>query len=530
MKFTEIPAKIMKQASRWREAADAVSGRIKAVFFFSPLARLLPARAVCAEITDSGLSVAAAERKWGRLKFGPPQARGPMSSSERLIVRAPGGSIGKPPETAVLDAPGPETGGGPPDPETLARAVKDFAAAGKRRFPVVLIIPRSWAVTACLELPRTARENLARVVSYELDRYTPFSSADAYYDFRVIETRPKLKILLAAARAGKIDPYLGALRKEGLDVAAVAVGLEAVGSLFPGKAKDPGAIYVRAGLSGYEGATIVGGNVTRTFSGAIEKGDIGPLADDIRDCMRALPERPAGPRLVLDAGAVLVREWSNSLPLWPEHADSLRAGRPQEARKISLAALGALSGFLGGGPGPLDLASRGRHTAEASVIATAVLAAIVAALGTLLLVSPLQLESKRIDELDSRLNLRKEEVRKAEAVRREKEAVESEIARINDFRHSRPMAVAIMKELNSLLPKNAWLVRLHITDSAVEIEGYAGSASEVLQKLEESNYLKKIEYASPTFRDSRLNADRFALKADLAVAVSGKAAHENAGR
>jgi len=506
MKFSDVLTKIMEGASRWSGTAGIISGRIKAILFFSPLECLLPEKAVCAEICDSGFSIAAAGRTWGKLRFGP-----------SMKIAGENAAVGR-----------------PADPEELARAVKHFAAAGKRPCPVVLTVPRSWTVMTCLELPRTARENLAQVVSYELDRFTPFSSADAYYDFKIIgEHAGLLKILLAAARAGKIDPYIGALKKEGLDVAAVAIGLEAIGSLLPGKTKDPGTIFVKAngpGYGGYEGAILRNGTISHSFAGAIEKGDTGPLASDIRECIKMLPEGSAGPRLVLDADAALAREWSNSLPLWPEQADSLKRDKSPEARKIGLAALGSLTGVLGRGPGPLNLAARGRRTAETPVMATAVLAVIVAALGSLLLVSPLQLEGKRIDELDNQLTLRKDEVRKAEAVRREKEAVESEITRINDFRHSRPMTVAVIKELHSLLPKNAWLVRLHITDAAVEIEGYAGSASEVLQKLEESRYLKKIEYASPTFRDSRLNADRFALKADLVIAVSGKAANENTKR
>lgn len=486
MKFTDALPIMMKAVSRWSAAAGPVCGRIREFFLFNPLERLLPAKAVCAEISDSGCLVTSAERKWGKLRFGP-------------SVRAAG------------------TG-----PEEVARAVKGLAAAGGRAGRVVLTVPRSWTVTACLELPRTARENLAQVVAYELDRFTPFSSADAFYDFKVIDEGVTLKLFLGAARAGKLDPYLNAFRKEGLDAAAVAVGIEAIGSLFP-----ENTIFVKVNGSGYEGAIFRRGTISHMFARETEKGGPGPLAEDVRELVKMLPEGKGGPRLALDADAALVRQWAGSLPLPPQPAGSIGKDRSPEARKIGLAALGSLTGILGGGPGPVNLAARGRHAVAKPLAATAVLAVIAAALGTLLLVSPLQFEGKRIDELDVQISLRKDEVRKAEALRREKEAVETEIARINDFRHSRPPAVAVIRELNSLLPKNAWLVRLHMTDTAVEIEGYAGSASEVLQKLEDSRFLKKIEYSSPTFRDSRLKADRFALRAEL-VTAGGKGAHENA--
>ena len=65
------------------------------------------------------------------------------------------------------------------------------------------------------------------------------------------------------------------------------------------------------------------------------------------------------------------------------------------------------------------------------------------------------------------------------------------------------------------LPKNTWLSRMRVTESTVEIEGYAASATDILPKLEGSPYFKKVEFASPTFRDSRMNSDRFIIKMEI---------------
>jgi hypothetical protein len=59
------------------------------------------------------------------------------------------------------------------------------------------------------------------------------------------------------------------------------------------------------------------------------------------------------------------------------------------------------------------------------------------------------------------------------------------------------------------------LTRTRITDTAADIEGYANSATEIISKLEASQYFKKVEFASPTIRDTRLNADRFVIKMEL---------------
>jgi len=51
----------------------------------------------------------------------------------------------------------------------------------------VLCVPRSWAITQVAEFPITVKENLANVMSYELDRLTPLNPENAYYDYKIID-------------------------------------------------------------------------------------------------------------------------------------------------------------------------------------------------------------------------------------------------------------------------------------------------------------------------------------------------------
>ena len=70
---------------------------------------------------------------------------------------------------------------------------------------VTLSIPKAWAVVASAEFPSTVRENLASVVAYELDRVTPFSSDDAFFDFTVLkEMDERISLQVTAARAGAV--------------------------------------------------------------------------------------------------------------------------------------------------------------------------------------------------------------------------------------------------------------------------------------------------------------------------------------
>lgn len=131
------------------------------------------------------------------------------------------------------------------------------------------------------------------------------------------------------------------------------------------------------------------------------------------------------------------------------------------------------------------------------------------------LIVPLYMEKTRVDRIEREIMSRRTEVKAIEALRQESSAIDSEIAAVRNFKVSAPMTLDITKELTNILNKNVWLTRLRITGETVEIEGYAASATEVLPRLEQSPLFKKVEFSSPTIRDTRLNADRFVIKMEL---------------
>jgi general secretion pathway protein L len=175
--------------------------------------------------------------------------------------------------------------------------------------------------------------------------------------------------------------------------------------------------------------------------------------------------------------------------------------------------LGALTESLWSGATRPNLLSKGREEKETTPLAgTFILAAILILLWVIYIFSPLTVEERRLREIEHQITIRKEEVKKVEKVRKEVDALTSETSTIEDFKGARPMALNIIRELTTILPKSAWLSRLRITESTVELEGYASSATELLPLLEASKYFTKAEFASPTFRDARLNSERFSIK------------------
>jgi general secretion pathway protein L len=164
----------------------------------------------------------------------------------------------------------------------------------------------------------------------------------------------------------------------------------------------------------------------------------------------------------------------------------------------------------------MNLLDKGVHKSPKTPMAlTIVLLSVLVALGLFWLLSPLQIEEKRIEAIDREIAGRKDEVKKIEALKNDLDGLEKETAAIHAFKDSRPMMLNLLREMTRVLPKNTWLSRIRCTESTVEIEGYAASATEILPKLEASVLFKKVEFSSATFRDARLKADRFNIKMEI---------------
>lgn len=201
------------------------------------------------------------------------------------------------------------------------------------------------------------------------------------------------------------------------------------------------------------------------------------------------------------------------------YLDALRE-RGITVRRVGLTMPGAPSLDLCGKEstvaGEMNLLDRGMHKSPKTPMAlTIVLVSVLTALGLFWLVSPLRIAEKRVEIIDREIAVRRDEVKKIEALKKDLDGVEKEIAAIETFKTSRPVTLNLLKEMTRVLPANTWLSRIRFTESTVEIEGYAASATEILPKLEASGYFKKVEFASPTSRDVRLNADRFIIKMEI---------------
>lgn len=89
-----------------------------------------------------------------------------------------------------------------------------------------LLLENALVLVRELELPLEAEGSLRRVLSFSMDRYTPFSETDVVFDYKVIErdiTNKKITLRLYVARRDGLEPAIQSLASMGIEVATVDV-------------------------------------------------------------------------------------------------------------------------------------------------------------------------------------------------------------------------------------------------------------------------------------------------------------------
>jgi len=424
-----------------------------------------------------------------------------------------------------------------PDPEACASSVSLAAAEfPMKKAEVILSIPKAWTIVTTAEFPSAIKENVREAMRHELDRLTPFSHDEALYDFRIIrESEGKLSVLLVAAKASVVMPYVDALKNKGITVSRITSHISSLGAFceFGGGLRD--FVMLRDREDAYEGSLFLDGTVRSVFT--IVKSE--RPAEQLHEALfqelgllaSSLKEHDRKPRIVLssETSGPSVRELlmqKTGMPVTPAEELLRKGAAPRLDTVTMLSAQSGLIELLWPQAQGLDFLSSGLgRQKRPPLLLTVVLSCALIAAGLVFLYAPLELEKRRSAEIDRMIAAKREDVRKVEDLKKQVGSLAGEISTIQSFRKKKPLTVNLVREVTAVLPNNAWLTRLKISETQVDIEGFAGSATELIPKLEASKSLSKVELASATYRDQRMNADRFIIKADIEGAKKG----ENAG-
>ena len=118
--------------------------------------------------------------------------------------------------------------------ERWAHAGDEPGAAELRRRTVVLRLTGDSVLRSEVELPAAAEENLRQVLTFEMDRQTPFTADEVLFDYRVLSRIDgRVRVLLAVAPKLPLDDMLERLASAGARVEAVVPESEPALNLLP---------------------------------------------------------------------------------------------------------------------------------------------------------------------------------------------------------------------------------------------------------------------------------------------------------
>ncbi|NPU84147.1 MAG: pilus assembly protein PilM [Syntrophaceae bacterium] len=414
----------------------------------------------------------------------------------------------------------PQEGNGLPKPEYVASCVLGFVSEfGLSKAAFVLSIPRGWVILQPAEFPAAAGENLRGVVAFELDRLTPLTRDNAFYDYSMIDCDPnRIRILLAAARADSIQSYLAALKACQIEVKKVSVSSFGIKNLVSKTCPDLDAVFISARGSAYEWGAVSDSRLLYSAACTLEADDpdMGRIVERVKSVVDDLQTGTRRPVIVLDTDSKCGRVFYDRFKSMNVFSVRDKHKHIIQNREMSTTAIGGLMAAFVDDPQGVNLL-----TCSASVIVrppllpTSILLVGIVLILAFHLLAPLYYGQNRIDEQARLILSLKPEVKKAEALKCKMDALKNEIRSIRQFRKQNDRSIDIIQDLTTILPQKTWLTHLKITDTAVEMEGHASSSSEIILKLENTKRFKRVEFTSPTVRDARLSNERFAIKMEL---------------
>jgi general secretion pathway protein L len=270
--------------------------------------------------------------------------------------------------------------------------------------PTCLRLDAERALRTIVDLPLAAEANLDEVVSFELDRHTPFRADQAAFSHRVLERDPagqRLRIELIVVPRPVIDQAIAVATRLQLDVDRIDIGDTASGNL---------------------------------------------------------------------AGS------GNLLP-----------SRSPVARQRS----------------------RERTFVYA-------LSAAAAALALVAVYLPVHSMQRTADSLQQEFEAAKKSAVAAAALQKEIDALRKDELFLVDRKRDRLTVSNLLLEATRILPDDTWLSEWQLAGSEMQLTGYAGSASALVNLLEQSKIFRNTTFQSPVVQDSKSGRERFHVATQIA--------------
>ena len=145
-----------------------------------------------------------------------------------------------------------------------------------------------------------------------------------------------------------------------------------------------------------------------------------------------------------------------------------------------------------------------------------VLGATAAALAVIAIYLPLHSMQRTADSLQEQFDAAKKSAVAAAALQKEIDALRKDELFLVDRKRDRTTVSNLLLEATRILPDDTWLSEWQLAGSEMQLTGYAGSASALVNLLEQSKIFRNTTFQSPVVQDSKSGRERFHVATQVA--------------
>jgi len=397
---------------------------------------------------------------------------------------------------------------------------------------VSIALPRQKVIARFIRLPLAAKENLRKVMEYEMPKYTPFEKGEIYFDYCLLkEEKDWLHLFAVFARKADVDPYVSLLKKMGIQPISIQIPSVAALNLF----------FYNDG--GWEGKTSVLVDVAGPFfemnlvRGKDWKESFHlPLPMDRKEAKIFDTFKRSGDAsspshstfFIYGSGAdeailTSLRETDQLKAILLAPMDRIQGEMERAKSNRIYASIGVpLKGLIRPRIDlnllPPEMRKKVRQIGKPLLI---VLTAVALFFGLTWGAGTFMHYRKEWEAVNAEIMKRRPAVEALEKLQTQGDKYRKEMSEFDQIRSGEISKVEILEELTRLLPNTTWIWNLKYNGKEIELSGFADSASDLIPLLDKSPLFEKVEFLAPVTKEMVMRGDgnkekeRFKIKAKI---------------
>jgi general secretion pathway protein L len=397
---------------------------------------------------------------------------------------------------------------------------------------VSVAMPREKVISRFIRLPIAAKENLRKVLEYEMPKYTPFEKGEIYFDYSLLkEEQDWIHLFAVFARKADVDAYVSLLKKMGIQPTSIQIPSVAALNLFfynNGGREGETSVLVDVGEPFFEMNLIQG----RDWRESLRL----PLPKDAKEAKIIDTFKRSGdvysPSSAtffvygLGADEIILRSFKEAdqlkgvllPPMDRIQGERERSKSNRIYASIGVSLMGLISPRIDVNLLSPDLRKKVRQIAKPLLI---ILTSLALFFGLTWGAGTFMHYRKEREAVNAEIAKRRPAVEAVEKLQKQRDDYRKEIVELVQIRSGEISKGEVLEELTRLLPDTTWIWNLKYNGKEIELSGFADSASDLIPLLDKSPLFEKVEFLAPVTKEMQMRGDgskekeRFKIKAKI---------------